>query len=80
MDIFNQKPILDMWVIYDHPKDHPNHFVVRKWTIMHNAAPLASTDKTLHDTLEEAREAIPPGLYNLERYADDDPVIKEVWV
>lgn len=80
MDIFDQKPILDMWVIYDHPKDNPNHFVVRKWTIMSNAAPLASMDKTLHDTLEEAREAIPPGLYNLVRYANDYPVIKEVWV
>jgi len=80
MAIFDQKPILDMWVIYEHPLDHPDKYVVRKWTVIANAAPLSSMDKTLHDTLEEAREAVPPGLYNLRRFAEDDPAIKEVWI
>lgn len=31
-------------------------------------------------TLEEAREAVPPGLYNLGRYGNDDAAIAEVWV
>lgn len=25
--------MITLWVIYDKPKDHPNHFVVRKWFI-----------------------------------------------
>ena len=80
MNMFDQKPILDMWVVYEHPADFPDKYVVRRWTIMSNAPPLASADRSLHDTLDEAREAMPRGLYNLKRLVGDDPAIKEVWI
>ena len=80
MGIFDQKHLMDMWIIYEHPLDFPDKYVVRKWTVMANAKPLASMGKTLHDTLEEARSAIPPGLYNLPRFASNNPAIKEVWL
>ena len=31
-------------------------------------------------TLEEVRRRLPPGLYNIGRYQDDEPQIKEVWI
>lgn len=80
VNIFDQKDFLDMWVIYEHPLDFPDKYVVRKWTVMANAKPLASMEKTMHDTLEEARAAVPPGLYSLSRFVDDDLAIKEVWI
>jgi len=32
------------------------------------------------DSLEEIRKFVPPGLTNLHRQPNDDPVIVEVWV
>jgi len=80
METIDQKEILDMWVIYDRPSDYPDKYVVRKWAIMSKAAPLASVGQSVHDTLDQAREAIPQGLFKLDRFIDDDLAIKEVWV
>ena len=34
----------------------------------------------MFDTLAEARQAIPKGLYNIGRYDLDDPAVVEVWI
>lgn len=70
---------LSMWVIYDHPKDHPDAFVVRRWYIEEE---VTMPDKTclLADSLQEARELIPAGRYRIGRQANDDPVIVESWI
>lgn len=70
---------LSMWVIYDHPKDYPNSFVLREWIIE------AGTHKPtgrwcVKDTLEECRAELPAGVVNIGRYPEDDPCIAEVWV
>lgn len=70
---------LDLYTIYDHPADHPDHFVVRRWEVGPTGV-VATSDVTLHATLDAAREAIPPYLACLHRYDDDDPVIVETWV
>jgi hypothetical protein len=70
---------ISQWVIYDHPRDYPDHFVMRRWGI--TAGNFFPTDDVaLADTLPEIRQAVPPGLYCLERYANDDPCIVEVWI
>jgi hypothetical protein len=42
---------------------------------------MVPTDEmALATTLEEIRKQVPPGLFRLRRFADDDPCIVEVWV
>lgn len=66
---------LDLYVIYDHPRDYPGEFVVRGWELEKPRELLGSAN-----TLEGARKLLPPGLVNLGRYEQDDPFIVEVWV
>jgi len=61
------------WAIYDHPKDYPNHFVLRRWEWT-----TPDEDCQLFDTLEEARAAVPPGLVRF--VGDSNPVIVETWI
>ncbi len=68
---------LVMWVVYDHPKDYPDHFVARKWLAGKTAE---ATDEILLDTdLDSLRKQMPPWLYCMPRQPNDDPKIIEVW-
>jgi hypothetical protein len=69
---------LVMWVVYRSPSDYPGKFVVRRWSIADALEPELKPEGVV-DTLEEARDLIPPGLVCLDRLPSDDPVIKEVW-
>lgn len=69
-----------MYTIYRFPRDYPGRYVVRGCEvrgagIFHDLYPLA-----VALTLEDARSALPPGLYNLGREPADEPQIVEVWV
>lgn len=66
---------LEVYVIYHDPADHPGQYVVRRWVGLtpHEHVAIAST-------LDEARAAIPTGLYPIARSDTDDPVIVESWV
>lgn len=68
---------LEMWVIYDHPKDFPNGFIARLWI---DEDPQAQTMTA--DTLDNLRELICRWgcTCHLVRYPDDDPVIVETWI
>ncbi len=61
------------WTIYDHPADHPSHWVLRRWE---DEKP--DDDCQLFNTLEAARAALPPGLVCLS--GDSNPVIHETWI
>ena len=68
-----------MYVIYERPKDYPGKFVVRKWEISpEGMSPV--NEVMLAFTLLGARLHVPPGRVKIERQADDDPVIVEVWI
>jgi hypothetical protein len=69
---------LNIWTIYDHPKDYPEHFVVRRWKIETGQA--VAGECKLADTLEEARKLVPWQSTRLGRMANDDPVIVENWL
>ena len=76
---------MDMWVIYDHPRDYPDNFVVRLWEIKPDGFSEMCVKPSLNNfhlvkTLDEARQLIPVGLHAIPRFANDDPVIVEVWV
>ena len=70
---------ISQWVIYDHPRDFPNSFVMRRWDVMANQM-IATDEMELADTLSEIRKKLPKGLFCIERYPDDDPCIVEVWL
>lgn len=74
-------PHLEMsqWVIYAHPRDYPGQYAMRRWD-RRAGTMLATDDMALADSLEEIREALPPGLYRLGRFPDDNVSIVEVWV
>lgn len=66
---------LPMITVYKHPEDYPEQYVARVWDVNKPTHIIA-----LADTLEELREAIPEGMYNLGRRPQDDPCIVEVWI
>jgi hypothetical protein len=66
---------LEIFVIYDHPRDYPGHFVVRRWL-----GDRPTEDFAIALTLAEARAEVPRGRVRLARSAADDPVIVETWV
>jgi hypothetical protein len=71
---------IDIWTVYDHPRDFPEKYVGR----LHVIGRLGSepTDHVIvADTLEEIRAMMmAKGLFCLTRHPDDDPVIVEVWL
>lgn len=70
---------LEIWTIYDHPTDYPDHFVVRK-NIIGPGRVWADLKCRLFDTLEAARESLPPHLTRLHRDQHDEPQIVETWL
>ena len=68
---------LPLYVVYDHPKDFPPGFVVRRWL---NDTP--TEEALLFKTLLEARDFASDkgGRACLARFDEDDPVIVEVWM
>lgn len=68
--------IIDVWVIYDHPKDFPNEFVARKYDLD------LPTDTLIQaPTLSHLQETfIKMGLTKIPRHPNDDPCITESWI
>lgn len=68
--------LLNIWTVYDHPKDFPNSFVARRFEM----------DKITDDVIEAAtldalREKFANcGLVCLTRHPNDDPCILETWL
>lgn len=76
---------LCMFVVYDHPKDAPGHWVVRVWETTPSGTPMPAPCVHAFESLEEARAAIArtragPNLVRLPRDEQDDPSIAEVWL
>lgn len=70
---------LPLWVVYRPvTREYPGKWVAR----MHLVRPCARATRFVlaHDTLEELRTMLPPGLFNLGRDIDDVAEIEEVWI
>ena len=68
------------YTVYWHPRDHPTHCVVRRWAIQQYREPIGDPEPwAVVDSLEEARLAIPQGLYCMCRHDCGDPQIVETW-
>lgn len=75
-------PTLRMWVVYDHPRDHPHHYVARRWDI----GPGGELEPNLLSfilcrDLEPIRIALTrAGFFALQRQPGDDAAILETWL
>lgn len=67
---------LDMWTIYDKPKDYPDVFVARRFILDQ-----ATKDMFIGRTLDEIRQPFQlAGFACMKRAETDDPVIVETWL
>ena len=69
-----------MYTVYHNPSDFPGKFVVRRHAVRPGFVAAEQTAMAVCDSLDEARQALPPGLVSLGREPQDDPVIVESWV
>lgn len=67
---------LELWVIYDHPRDFPSCYVARLWLDEQPTVIMlvASQLDLLRRYLEQR------GKYRMPRAEQDDPSILEVWI
>lgn len=75
-----REDVLTIWTIYqDHPSA-PGGFVVRGYDVLRGGHVVARAESTVRASLDEARAAVPAGLYWMNRNPVDDPTIVETWV
>jgi hypothetical protein len=72
--------MLTIYVIYRNPSDYPGKWVLRAQDAGAGRTVTPHQDCFVCDTLEQARECVPPGLVHMPRHPDDDPVIYETWI
>jgi len=70
---------LTFWVIYDHPLDVPNAFVLRPQYLMEDKSVWASRLAWYAKTAEELRAILPPGLCKVQ-FPGDQPYVLETWL
>jgi hypothetical protein len=81
MPPLTRRRFISQWCVYEHPRDYPTKYVMRRWDIYEGDQTLYATDDvTIADTLELIRATVPPGLHRLPRFAEDDACIVEVWM
>jgi len=69
------KGVLNIWTVYDHPKDHPEGYIARCFEMDQ------PTNITIAGELDDIRECFERiGLVCIHRAPTDDPVIMETWV
>lgn len=66
------------YTIYEKPADFPDAWVVRRWEATGDVEDRGVW--CLAESLEAARESIPPDLICFTRSPEDDPTIVETWL
>ena len=67
------------FMIYKHPKDYPQYYVVRPWAVLQKHL-IPNQICCLCENLEEARAGIPNGGIHVPRLPEDDSSILEAWL
>ncbi|MBR0753537.1 hypothetical protein JQ604_15215 [Bradyrhizobium jicamae] len=77
-----QRGVMSQWVVYDHPRDHPDAFVARRWEVIRGTPePVPTQDMIGGVDLSELRACLgDAGLVKLSRSEGDQPQIIEVWI
>jgi hypothetical protein len=75
-----QRGALNIWTVYDHPRDIPDKFVARRFETGKHGS-IATDDVLVAVDLEELREVFERvGLYRMNRKDGDDAKIVESWL
>lgn len=70
---------LELWTIYDHPRDFPGEWVARRF--MSDQPQRGPFDLIRSDSLDNLRHVLATkGLVCLSRHESDDPKIVETWL
>lgn len=72
--------ILSLWVVTHNPKDFPGMYVARETLLGPHGEHRVSEAALVASTLSQLRDKLPEGLHRMARWAEDDPVIIEVWL
>lgn len=73
-------PPMSHWIIYHGAKDHPpDAWVVRRWDIYPDSL-VPTREVHVCESLEAARDRVPPTQCLIARSPEDDPAIVEVWI
>lgn len=73
--------VLAMWVVYERPKDFPEGFIARRWSVLDGGRLQASTNEVITGaSLLEVRGKLPRGLHRIHRDPRDEPQIVETWL
>lgn len=71
---------LNIWTIYDHPRDFPNSFVARRYVVSDGQS-FVTNQIMVGPNLKQIREQMEVrGLHRLPRDPRDDPKIVESWI
>lgn len=69
------------YAVYDHPKDYPDHYVVRRFLITPGKSVPEADIYLQKENLDELRLSLRLlGLFPIGRDKSDDPVIVETWI
>lgn len=71
--------VLQMFTIYESPSDAPGKWAVRRFLII-GVDSIPDALMGVATSLESARLLMPRFLFRLDRFPEDDPCIKEVWL
>lgn len=70
--------MITQYIIYEHPRDYPDHYVIRAWCLDDEGFLCANLSCELAGSLEEARAHVPYGLCKVNPGKKDDGIV-EVW-
>jgi hypothetical protein len=72
--------MMEMWTIYDHPRDYPHCFVARRFLVYAGASKPTDEIVTAPDLEMVRRWCRFRGLACIPRDPNDDPKIVETWL
>ncbi len=71
---------LTVWVIYDHPLDYPQGYVLRAQYAMEDQTVKVDTVAWFASNPDDLRAIVPMGYTKLMPMQGDDPAILETWI
>jgi hypothetical protein len=76
----SEDSLLPVYTVYFNPADFPGKYVVRRFLVHPNDPRPDPSPMHVGNTLDDARDAIPPGLYCFSAAQEDDSSIIESWM
>jgi hypothetical protein len=76
----DDKGVLYLWTVYDHPLDFPHAFVARRFAVERGTSRATSIVLTAESLTAIRAEMLSRGLHRIARAPSDDAKIVETWL